>query len=97
MIFDFLKIKNILPPMIFLIFLLFIFPASLDFKAKKVSSIVRERIKIYLYASEIIIRNVSETPIILKDFIIDEKGVVKTISKEKETEFRTLRKTSSTT
>ncbi len=44
-----------------------------------------------------IIRNVSGTPIILKDLIKDGKGVVKTISRANETELSTLRKTRNTT
>ena len=78
-------------------FLLLIFPESLDFKAKYISSIVRERIKIYLYASDRIIRNVSGMPIILKDLIKDAKGVVNTINRAIETELKTLRNTRDTT
>lgn len=44
-----------------------------------------------------IIRKVSGTPIILKDLIKDEKGVVNTISRANETELSTLRKSSNTT
>jgi hypothetical protein len=53
--------------------------------------------KIYLYASVMIIRNVSGTLIILKDLINDEKGVVKTTRRANETELSTLRKTNDTT
>ena len=70
---------------------------NLDFMAKNVSSIVRERMKIYLYASVVIIRNISGTPIILNDLIKAGNEVVKTISKANETELSILRKTSDTT
>ena len=44
-----------------------------------------------------IMRKVSGTPIILKDLINEGKGVVKTISRARETELSTLKKTSRTT
>ena len=53
--------------------------------------------KIYLYASDMIIRNVSGTPTILKDLIKGGNGVVKTTRRANETELRTLRKTIDTT